>query len=88
MLTKNRLDLGLTSKKMREKAAASPTQRITRPRMSLTKAETGVRFPKALARRKRGKASCSIARKQYSFCWWNIFWHLEAKAISVMQRTY
>ena len=61
-LTKKRLDLGCTSRKMSEKPTARPIQRMTRPAMRRTRAETGVRLPNAFARRKRGKASCSIAR--------------------------
>ena len=67
VLTKNRLDFGCTSRKTSEKAAASPIQRVMSPTIRRTKADTGVKFPNALERRKRGKASCSIARKQYSF---------------------
>lgn len=71
-LTKKRLDLGCTSRKMREKPTAKPIQRIIRPRMRRTRADMGVRLPNALDRRNLGKASCSMALKQYSFWEWNI----------------
>ena len=66
-LTKNRLDFGWTSKKMREKPTARPIQRMMRPAINLTNAERGVKLPKAFDRRNLGNASCSMARKQYSF---------------------
>ena len=53
-LTKKRLDLGFTSKKINEKPTARPIQRIIRPATNLTRALTGVRFPNAFALRKRG----------------------------------
>lgn len=53
-LTKKRLDLGCTLRKMSEKSADGPIQSTTRPTMGRTSAETGVRLPNALARRKRG----------------------------------
>jgi len=71
-LTKKRLDLGCTSRKMREKPTAKPIQRMIRPRMRRTRADMGVRLPNALDRRNLGKASCSMALKQYSFWAWNI----------------
>ena len=71
-LTKKRLDFGCTSRKIRENAVASPIQRMSNPNTRRTRADRGVKLPKALALRKRGNASCSIARKQYSFCEWNI----------------
>jgi len=57
---------------MRENAVASAIHNTTIPTISLASALTGVRLPNALALRNRGKASCSIALKQCSFCWWNI----------------
>ena len=66
-LTKNRLDFGSTSRKMREKPTARPIQRTIKPTINLTSADRGVRFPNAFDRRNLGNASCSIARKQYSF---------------------
>ena len=66
-LTKNRLDFGSTSRKIREKPTARPIQRTTKPAINLTSAERGVKFPNAFDRRNLGNASCSIARKQYSF---------------------
>ena len=66
-LTKNRLDFGSTSKKMREKPTARPIQRTIKPTINLTSAERGVKFPNAFDRRNLGNASCSMARKQYSF---------------------
>ena len=71
-LTKNRFDFGCTSKKINANPTASPIHSVTRPATNLTNALTGVRFPNAFARKNRGNASCSIARKQYSFCAWNI----------------
>ena len=67
ILTKNLFDFGVTSKNTREKAVARPIHKMTKPRTRRTNADIGVRLPKALERRNRGKASCSIARKQYSF---------------------
>jgi len=64
---KNRFDLGCTFKNINEKPTASPIQSTISPTTSLTKAETGVRLPNALLLRNLGKASCSIALKQYSF---------------------
>ena len=66
-LTKNRLDFGWTSRKIREKPTARPIQRTIKPEINLANAVRGVKFPKALDRRNLGNASCSIARKQYSF---------------------
>ena len=68
--TKNRLDLGSTSKNIKAKPTARPIQRMMSPRTRRMRADIGVKFPNALERRKRGKASCSIALKQYSFCAW------------------
>jgi hypothetical protein len=68
ILTKKRLLFGFTSKNTSENAVASAIHNVTRPATSLTNADTGVKFPNALALKKRGNASCSIARKQYSFC--------------------
>ena len=82
-LTKKRFDLGSTSRKMREKPAASPSQRMTRPAMRRTREETGVRFPHAFALRNRGNASCSIARNTYSFCAWNMSGICAMRFISV-----
>lgn len=83
LLTKNRFDFGCTSRKMREKPTAKPIQRTIRPTMSLTRADTGVRFPNAFALRNRGYASCSIALKQYSFCEWNMSGICAMRLISV-----
>ena len=66
-LTKNRLDFGWASKKMREKPTARPIQRMIKPVINLTSAERGVKLPKAFDRKNLGNASCSMARKQYSF---------------------
>jgi len=66
-LTKNRFDFGTTSRKMREKPTARPIQRRIKPAINLTNAERGVKFPNAFDRRNLGNASCSMARKQYSF---------------------
>ena len=83
ILTKNLFDLGCTSRNTRANAAASPIQRIMRPRIRRTSADIGVKFPKAFERRKRGNASCSIARKQYSFCAWNMsgIWAISANSV-------
>ena len=56
---------------MSEKARTKPPQRHSRPATSRTNEPSGVRLPNALARRKRGNASCSRALKMYTFCSWN-----------------
>jgi len=67
ILTKKRFDFGCTSKKINENPTANPIQSTINPTTSLTSAETGVKFPNALLLKNLGKASCSIALKQYSF---------------------
>lgn len=64
LLTQSLFSLGL-SRKMKAKPVAKAAHRANKPRESLTKAEIGVKLPKAFARRKRGKTSDSIVLKTY-----------------------
>ena len=67
LLTQSRSSFGLWSRNMSENAMTNPPQSRNSPAMSLANEPNGVRLPKALARRNRGKASCSSARKMYTF---------------------
>lgn len=50
---------------MKLKPVASAAHRASKPRLSRISDEMGVRLPKALQRKKRGKTSLSIVRKTY-----------------------
>jgi hypothetical protein len=61
-----------TLRKMNENAVDNATHKHTSPIASLTIALIGVRFPNALARKKRGKLSVSMFLYICSFWAWNM----------------